>query len=53
MLVHIIAIFLGLVGTATIWQFVKLARWPFRIAVILTLVLVLMSLQGCVVECKV
>lgn len=47
MLYHIIAIFLGLVGAVTLWSFIKLARWPFRIAFILTLVVVMVSLQGC------
>lgn len=49
MLYHAIAIFLGVVIASTLWQFVRLARWPFRVAVVLVLVLVLFSLQGCAV----
>lgn len=47
MLCNVIAIFIGLVGAATLWQFIKLARWPFQIAFMLTLIVVLLSLQGC------
>lgn len=47
MLYHAIAIFLGVVIASTLWQFVRLARWPFRVAVVLVLVLVLVTLQGC------
>lgn len=47
MLTQIIAIVLGLSIAATLWEFLKLARWPYRVGFMCALFLLLVSLQGC------
>lgn len=40
-------VFLGIVAAATLAQYLRLARWPYRLAFFLVLLLALCSLQGC------
>lgn len=46
-LVDVLVVFLGFVIASTLWQFIRLARWPYRVAFMGALLLLLVSLQGC------